>query len=75
MTVKYTGDGAYFQGVPARDLTEDEFAALPETQQTALLTSGLYERETQDTQELVVPAPVRTKKGATAEPTEPPAGG
>lgn len=68
MTVKYTGDGAYFPGVPARDLTDEEFAALPEAQQQALLNSGLYTQEA---------APARAKKAATpAEPaSDAPAGG
>lgn len=71
MTVKYTGNGAYFHGVPARDLTDDEFAALPEAQQAALLRSGIYERE--DAQEAEAPAPTRSKKAAA--PVEPTAGG
>lgn len=66
MTVKYTGDGAYFHGVPARDLTDEEFAALPEAQRSALLTSGLYTQES---------APTRGKKAPTVEPAEAPAGG
>jgi hypothetical protein len=38
----YTGGGqnAYYPGVPARDLTDEEYAALPEDVKAA----GLYER-------------------------------
>lgn len=68
MTVKYIGDGAYFHGVPARDLTDEEFAALPEAQQQALLASGLYTQGS---------APTRGKKAPAAEPApvEPATGG
>lgn len=60
MTIKYTGDGAYFVGIPARDLTDDEFSAMPEVTQRMLLDSGIYEQAS---------AP-RAKKTATAvEPT------
>lgn len=37
---RYTGDGRFLPGVPARDLTADEIALWPEAEQ-----SGLYERE------------------------------
>ena len=32
MTYKYTGAGAYVLGIPARDLTEEEWAALTDEQ-------------------------------------------
>jgi hypothetical protein len=42
--IKYKGDGSqYVPGVPARDLTTDEFKALSQEQQKAVLESGLYE--------------------------------
>lgn len=69
--IRYIGDGAYFQGIPARDLSDDEFAALSEAQQQALLASGLYTPE-------AAPAPTRAKKAATTiEPVtaEAPTGG
>lgn len=68
--IRYIGDGAYFQGIPARDLRDDEFAALSEAQQQALLGSGLYVLE-------AAPAPTRTMKPAPVEPVdaEAPTGG
>ena len=44
MTVRYVGKGHYFQGVPARDLTDEEWDALPKRRQERLLASGLYEK-------------------------------
>ncbi len=36
-SAKYLGDGSeFFSGVPARDLSEDEFAALPDEQKAQL---------------------------------------
>jgi len=45
MTLKYTGGGygGSLHGIPARDLTDDELAALPMTDQE-LVKSGLYQR-------------------------------
>lgn len=34
--------GGHFPGVPARDLTPDEWAAMTDDQRAALLRSGLY---------------------------------
>lgn len=39
--LQYVGAGTWFYGVPARDLTEVEVAALP-ISRVALLESGLY---------------------------------
>jgi len=39
--LRYIGAGAWFFGVPARDLTEDEVTTLP-ISRVALLESGLY---------------------------------
>lgn len=38
--LEYVGNGAYLQGVPARDLTDDE--AIEAGGADALVTSGLY---------------------------------
>jgi len=43
MTYQYQSDGTqYVNGVPARDLTQSEFDALPADLQAACLESGLY---------------------------------
>lgn len=39
---RYIGDGASIPGIPARDLSAEEIAALSDEQRTALVTSGLY---------------------------------
>lgn len=41
MKVKFIG-GGYFIGIPARDLTEDEWNAIPKDEQKAILKSGIY---------------------------------
>lgn len=41
--VKYTGNGAYFVGVPARDLTEEEWQKLDENERAVLVKRGLYQ--------------------------------
>jgi hypothetical protein len=42
-TYIYKGkDGQHVDGVPARDLTEQEFEALSDEQQKACIDSGLY---------------------------------
>lgn len=69
MTIKYVGNGSYFAGIPARDLSDEEFAALPENHQQALLSSGLYAPETE------APLPTKTKKAAAPAPVEAPTGG
>lgn len=43
-TIKYTGNGAeYVSGVPARDLSEQEFKDLPEETQRIVMDCGLYD--------------------------------
>lgn len=37
-------DGAYFEGVPLRDITEDEWIALEERQQAAIEASPFYRK-------------------------------
>ena len=41
-SLRYVGDGDYILGVPARDLTKDEFEALSEAQKKQCKESGLY---------------------------------
>ena len=41
--MRYTGDGDYILGVPARDLSVDEFEALPEGIREQCVDNGLYE--------------------------------
>ena len=46
MTYKYQSDGtAFIAGVPARDLTDAEFEALPKEQKEECIKSGLYAPE------------------------------
>jgi hypothetical protein len=41
---RYTGDGTSFlEGIPARDLTEEDVAALDDVQRAAVEASDLYE--------------------------------
>lgn len=44
VTYKYVGNGDYLFGVPARDLTKDEFDALNDEQKDAVKKSGVYEK-------------------------------
>lgn len=62
---KYLGDGSeYHNGIPSRDLTEDEFAALTDEQQAMLAESKLYD--------LKHDAPAMAEKaGKRAEKAEP----
>jgi hypothetical protein len=39
---KYIGNGAFLQGVPARDLTNKEWDALSKERQADLIRLGLY---------------------------------
>lgn len=44
--VRYLGSGkAYIQGIPARDLSPEEWEQLPEDQRRGALQLGLYEVE------------------------------
>lgn len=40
---KYVGGGEHYQGIPARDLSAEEFAALEKDQQATVKASKLYE--------------------------------
>lgn len=43
MDIKYTAkNGEFEQGVPARDLSPDEWAQLPKELQERLLSQGMY---------------------------------
>ena len=46
MTYVYDGNGVYVLGVPARDLTDDEWAALTDEQKKQ--AKALYRKETPD---------------------------
>lgn len=41
--MRYIGGGDFIQGVPARDLTRDEWEALEEILAAAALAAGVYE--------------------------------
>lgn len=41
--IKYIGNGDYVMGIPARNLTTEEWETLPETTRQALLEQKLYE--------------------------------
>lgn len=42
MPVPYLGANQYFLGIPMRDLTDEEWAAIDIGMQTVMLDSGLY---------------------------------
>lgn len=44
MKMLYIGQGDYLLGTPARDLTADEWDALPETTRQAALALDLYQK-------------------------------
>ena len=54
--MKYRGRGRFLVGVPARDLTSDEVARLPEHLRRRMSASGLYEAV----------KPPKAEKGVTA---------
>lgn len=41
---RYIGQNEYYTGVPARDLTADDMAALSDEQRDLVLTGHLYEQ-------------------------------
>lgn len=71
--IKYIGDGDYFLGIPRRDLTDDEFAALSEADQAMLLGSRIYQQVADEAQQPA--APRAAKKVVTETPAEAPTGG
>lgn len=44
VTYRYVGDGSYLHGVPARDLTKDDYDALSDEQKDAVRKSNVYEK-------------------------------
>lgn len=70
MTIKYTGKhGEYLTGIPARNLTDEDWSELSKEQRKAAIDSGLYVKpEAEDKPE--------PKKAVTKEETpEKPIGG
>jgi hypothetical protein len=51
MTITYTGDGRYLDGVPMRDLTDEEWAALADELRAAALELGVYKAPAKKTDE------------------------
>ncbi len=45
MKIIYNPEAGYWQGVPARDLTQDEWQALPKELQKHLVEIGMYKVE------------------------------
>jgi len=43
MKAKYIGNGSHLLGIPARDLSEDDWKSLSDAQKKAVKESGLYE--------------------------------
>lgn len=41
---RYIGKGEFYQGIPARDLTEEDVARLDKEQQAVLAASPLYQK-------------------------------
>lgn len=41
---KYTGKGEFFDGIPARDLTQSDMARMDEDRKAVVERSGLYRR-------------------------------
>lgn len=61
---RYTGkDGAHHSGIPARDLTDDDWAALDAEQQAIVATSPAYRLSKSAKSD--VPHPEETLAGAT----------
>lgn len=42
MEIRYTGEGRYIQGIPARDLSPEEWQRLSEEQRESAVRLGLY---------------------------------
>lgn len=52
----YKGDGAFIDGIPARNLTEQDWARLDEDARAAVAHSGLYRRAARPAKEEQPPA-------------------
>ena len=57
-THRYTGEGRYLVGIPARDLTREDLARLPERLRQRLEASGLYVPVTRSTKQIKEPTDV-----------------
>ncbi len=64
-------DGRAFDGVPLRDLTEDEFAALPPWLQASVDASPLYRKTKPRTEPAAADAPGELETVPDAPPAEP----
>ena len=62
VSVIYIGAGAYLHGVPARDITADEWAALPEELRKIALDLDLYQPVESK------PAPVKVAQASAPAP-------
>lgn len=40
---RYRGQGTYYTGIPARDLTDEDMAALSDEERTIVATSSIYQ--------------------------------
>ena len=83
MIYRYIGDGAHYPGIPARDLSAEEAAALSPEQQADVYSGHVYRAE-EEAEQAAPAAPVEEAPPAgefavappTSEPTqEPPAEG
>lgn len=53
MKAKYIGNGSHLLGIPARDLSEDDWKVLTDSQKKAVKESGLYELNEKQVKESV----------------------
>lgn len=68
MIYRYTGDGSHYPGVPARDLSAEDVAALRPEQQADVRSGHIYRAEAADQAEPAAPP------DAAPAPDQPPAG-
>ena len=69
IVAKYTGDGsAFYNGIPARDLDEADFAGLTDEQKATLAASPLYDLRREAPKEAAA-AERRVERAAVAEAT------
>lgn len=54
---QYTGNGSGTNGIPMRDLTDEEWAAIPKWLQDIALSHGFYANVTVTVPDVVVTAP------------------
>ncbi len=58
--IKYIGKGSFVQGIPARDLTKDEWDAFSKERQKSLVNAGLYKVPKRKVEDRVIP--LKTKE-------------